>query len=116
LIFCNFEKILALTVTVFNIFTHFVIADRVKILKRKVFKFVFDTLDTESMGKRCIDVHGLKRDGTLTAFALGGKRAHIVKPVGKLNENYAYVLGHGKEHFAKVLNAFILFVFKVDIR
>ncbi len=55
------------------------------------------------MCKRRIDFHRLKR--LVTAFLLGHDldRAHIVQPVGQLDDDDPHILRHSQQHLSDVL-------------
>ena len=68
------------------------------------------------MRKRCIDMHGFKRNGTLPALAFRIKSSHVVQTVGKLYKDNTDILGHSKKHLSEVFYALVFFVFKMYIR
>ena len=112
---CILQKIAVFAVAVLNVLFDLFVADRVEVLQRQIFKLALDFLNTETVGKRCVDVHGLERDAALFCVGLCREGAHIVQTVGKLDEDDADVFGHGKKHLAQVLDAFLFAVFKVNI-
>ena len=68
------------------------VAYGVEIAESKVFELALDLLDTESVRKRRIDVHRLKRYRALFFIGLCRKGTHIVKSVGKLDEDNSDIL------------------------
>ena len=59
------------------------------------------------MSQRSVYLHSLKGFGALLFLGLIGHGAHIVQPVGDLDENDTDVLGHGKEHLAHILHLLV---------
>ncbi len=47
-----------------------------------------------------VDVEGLLRGALLLPLRHGGDGPHVVQPVGQLDEQDPWVLGHGDEHLA----------------
>ena len=92
----------------FDVLAYLLISDRVKIFESQHFKLLLDTLHTETVRKRCIHMHGLKRDGALFFRRAVVQSAHIMQPVGKFYEYDAQILAHGKKHFAQVFDRLIL--------
>ena len=45
-----------------------------------------------------------------------GDRAHVVQPIGQLDEDHAHVLGHGQEHLADVLGLPLLVAMRAELR
>jgi hypothetical protein len=72
-------------------------------LKRQVLQFVAHRLHAHAPGQRRVDVDGLLGN----ALALVGRhvveRAHVVQPVGELDQQHPDVLGHRDEELAQVL-------------
>ncbi len=52
------------------------------------------------MGQRRVDVEGLLGGAPLLPLGHDGERAHVVQPVGQLDEQDPPVVRHGDEHFA----------------
>ena len=88
---------------------YLVVAGRVEVLEREVFKLPFRALHTETVRDGGVYLHRFKRFYALLFGGLIGHRAHVVQTVGNLDENDADVLGHGHEHLAQVLHLFVLF-------
>ena len=76
---------------------------------------MLDLLDTQTVCKRCKDLHSLKSGDTSLVFGLCIKGTHIVESVAQLDEDHADILGHGKEHLAQVLHLLLLLVGKGNL-
>ena len=80
------------------------VTDGVEIFERQILKLPLDALHTEAVGNGGVDLHRFKRLLALLFRRLILHGAHVVRAVGKLDENDADVLGHGHEHLAQVLH------------
>jgi hypothetical protein len=75
---------------------------REKIHERNIFKLRLNPIDTETTGKGGINVEGFLGYLDLLVFALELKGAHVMEPVAQLDQDNAYVIGHGKNHLSDV--------------
>ncbi len=66
----------------------------------QVLQLLFDLLHPEPVGQRCIDVQRLLGDAPLLLARHGCDRAHVVQPVGELDDQDPQVLGHRHQHLA----------------
>ena len=57
-------------------------------------------LHAQAVGQRRVDVEGLLGRAALLPLGHHGQRAHVVQPVGQLDQQHAPVVGHGHEHLA----------------
>ncbi len=73
---------------------------RVQHREREVFELPLDVLHAEAVRERRVDVERLLRDALLLRLRERGDRAHVVQPVGELDEQDAHVLRHRDEHLA----------------
>ena len=69
--------------------------------ERQVLELPLHVLDAEPVGQGGVDVERLLGDAALLALGEGGDRAHVVEPVGQLDQQDADVLGHGHQHLAQ---------------
>ena len=92
-----------------------VIALPVQVEEAQVFELILDGTDTEPVGNRGIDIHGLGSDPLLGSFALVLQGPHVMQPVSQLDQNDADVLGHGNKQFA-VIGRLVLRVILAFIR
>jgi hypothetical protein len=72
-------------------------------LKDELLELVLDLAHPEAVGDRRVDVERLL--GDLDAPLLGQvvERAHVVEPIGELDEDDADVVHHRQQHLAEVL-------------
>ena len=80
----------------------------VEIAQREILQLPLDGVHAQPMGQRRVDVQRLPGDGNLPFGLLELQRAHVVQPVGQLDEHHADVLGHGQEHLAQRLGLRLL--------
>ncbi len=98
-----------------NVLADFRMSDRVQILQAQIFQFGFNLLHTQSVGKRCINMHGFQGGQTPLRFRFGTQRAHVVQSVAELNENNANVLGHCQKHLPQTFDMCLFLVFNMQI-
>ena len=68
--------------------------------EREVLELPLHVLDAEPVRERRVDVERLLRDALLLRLGQRRDRAHVVQPVGELDEQDAHVLRHRHEHLA----------------
>jgi len=85
------------------------VAHRVQILQAEILQLPLHLLHTQPVGDGRIDLHGLEGFLLLLLRRLVLHGAHVVEPVGYLDEDHPDVLGHGHEHLAQVLHLLLLF-------
>ncbi len=76
------------------------VALRVQRGEGQVLELPAHLLHAEAMGQRRVDVEGLLGRAPLLPFGHDGERAHVVQPVGQLDQQDPPVVGHGDEHLA----------------
>ena len=76
------------------------VALRVQHREREVFELPLHVLDAEAVRERRVDVERLLRDALLLRLRQRRDRAHVVQPVGELDQQDADVLRHRDEHLA----------------
>ena len=75
----------------------------------------FESIDTEAVGDRCIDVERFSGD---TLLLVSGHRAeclHVVQTVGKLDEDDANVFDHREHHFPKAFGLSLCLTAKLNL-
>ena len=112
---CLVYKVTIFTEFSFYICAYFLISYGIKIRKRKIFKFLLDSLHTEPVCKRSVNMHCFKRYRASLVLRLSIECTHIVQAVGKLYKYYPHVFCHCKKHLAKALHMCVLFVFDTDL-
>ena len=81
---------------------------RLQDLEGEVLQLPLDLPDAQALGQRGVDLLRLAGDADLLLVRQGAQRAHVVEPVGELDEDDADVLRHGQEHLADVLGLLLL--------
>ena len=77
-------------------------------LEGQVLELPLHLPDPEPLGQGGVDLHRLAGDALLLVGRQGRQRAHVVEPVGELDEDDPDVLGHGQEHLPDVLGLLLL--------
>ena len=68
-----------------------------------VLQFALDGVEAEAVGEGDVEVRGLGGDFELLFRRHRVEGAHIVQPVGELDEDHAHILRHGEEDLLEVL-------------
>ena len=76
------------------------VALRVQRGEREVLELLLDLLHPEPVRQRGVDVERLLGDALLLLERHRGDRAHVVQPVGELDDEHPQVLGHRHQHLA----------------
>ena len=79
-----------------------------QVLEGDVLQLPLDLLHTQAVRQRRVNIHGLPAFFQLLFRGLVLHGAHIVKPVGDLDEHHPDVLGHGHEHLAQIFHLGLL--------
>ena len=80
----------------------------IEVKKTQVLKFLGPGTHPQPVGNRGKDIEGLCGD-PLALFGFQRiKRAHIVQPVGKFDQNDPDILGHCQQHLAEILRLCVL--------
>ena len=79
-----------------------------QVLEGDILQLPLDLLHTQAVRQRRVNIHGLPAFFQLLFRGLVLHGAHIVKPVGDLDEHHPDVLGHGHEHLAQVFHLSLL--------
>ncbi len=85
-----------------DLFGEFLVGLGFKVAKTEVFQFTFEPADTESVGKRRINIESFPGDAFLLFNRLVRQGPHIVDPVSQLDQNNADIPCHGDKHLAEV--------------
>jgi hypothetical protein len=78
-----------------------VVAHRVQVAKGQVLQFAVQAMQPQPVGDGGVDFEGFVGDAYLAVPADGVQRAHVVQPVGQLDEDDAHVARHGQQHLAE---------------
>ena len=84
--------------------------------QRNILKFMLKDIHTETVCQRCINLDRLLCLFNLFIRRLEFDRTHIVQTVCKLNDNYADIRSHRKEHLAEILCLRFFLGFKIQFR
>ena len=85
-----------------------VVGHRIQIFQGQVLQLPLDLLHTQAVGEGGVDLHGLEGFFLLLLRRLVLHGAHVVQPVGDLDEDDTDILAHGKEHLPEVLHLLLL--------
>ncbi len=77
-------------------------------LEAEVLELPLDLPDPEPLGQRRVDLHRLAGDALLLLGLEVAERAHVVQPVGELDQHDADVVRHREEHLPDVLGLLLL--------
>ncbi len=74
---------------------------RLQEMEGQVFEFPFHLPDTQAVGERGEDIHGLLGDTALLLRIQILERAHVVQAVGQFDHDHFGLFGHGQEGLAQ---------------
>ncbi len=77
-------------------------------LEGEILELPLDLPDAEPLGQRRVDLHRLAGDALLLLDRQPVERAHVVEPVGELDQDDPDVLGHRQQHLPDVLGLLLL--------
>jgi hypothetical protein len=87
---------------------------RMEGLEGEVLELGLERVDAEPVRERRVDLERLARLLHLLLTAPVLDRAHVVQPVGELDQDHAHVVGHGDDHLAVVLRLGVLAALEAD--
>ncbi len=67
------------------------------------------------MSQGGVDVQRLARDGLLAVGLQVLQGAHIVQPVGQLDQHHPHIRDHGQQHLAHVFGLAVLAIGELDL-
>ena len=73
---------------------------RVQRGERQIFQLLLQLLHAQPMGQRCIDLERFVCDALLLFAGHRGDGAHVVQPVGQLDDEHTQVASHRHQHLA----------------
>ena len=88
---------------------------RVDVFEAQVLQLGLDGVDAQPVRQRRVNIQRLVGNGLLPVLRLKAQGAHIVQPVGQLDDHHADVLGHGQNHLAQAFGLLLLPVGKVQL-
>ncbi len=80
-----------------------VVGLRVDLAERQIFELLAHFVHAHAAGERRIDVEGLLGDTAARCRRHVIEGAHVVQPVGELDQQHAHVVGNGEQQLAQVL-------------
>ena len=90
---------------------------RFQLAKRQRLHFVHELIHADPLGKRRINIHCFLGDPPpLGRVADEMQRAHIVQPVGQLDEQHADVVGHRQQELAQIFGRAFILGLRFDFR
>ena len=81
----------------------------------QLLQLVADFLDAHAAGERRIDVHRLLGDEAPLLGLHVLKRAHVVQPVGELDEQHAHIARYGDQELPEILGLLRLLGGKIEL-
>jgi hypothetical protein len=87
---------------------YLLVAPRVQGGKREVLELPLERVDPEPVGQRSVDLQRLRGLGKLGLALEVGERAHVVEPVGELDDDDAHVPAHRHDHLPQGLRLGVL--------
>ncbi len=79
-----------------------------QVVEAEVLELVVERVEAQAVGDRRVDVERLARDAFLLLGLDRFERAHVVQPVGELDEDDAHVARHREQHLPEVLGLRVL--------
>ena len=84
------------------------VADRIGIAEGQILQFAAHLAHAQAVSQRRVNVQRLAGDGLAALRLQMLQGAHIVQPVGQLDQHHAHVGDHGQQHLAHVLRLPVL--------
>ena len=109
------QKLLALDAPRLHRRRHLLVAHRIGVAEGQVLQLAAHLAHAQPVRQRRVDVQGLARNRLLPVRLQVLQRAHVVQPVGQLDQHHAHVGHHGQQHLAHVLRLAVLAVGKLDL-
>ncbi len=108
------QELLALDAPGFNGCSDLLIAHRIGVAEGQVFQFAAHFAHAQPVSQRRVNVERLAGDGLLAVGLQMLERAHVVQPVGQLDEHHAHIRDHGQQHLAHVFCLAVLAIGELD--
>ena len=109
------QKLLAFDAPRFDGGRHLLVAHWVGVSEGKILEFAAHLAHAQPMRERRIDVLRLARNRFLPVRLQVFQGAHVVQPVGQLDEHYAHIGHHGQQHLAYILGLAVFAIGKLDL-
>ena len=82
--------------------------------ERELLQLVVERVEPQAVGDRRVDLHRLARDAAALRGRHRAEGAHVVQPVGELDQHDAHIARHREQHLAEVLGLRILGRLELD--
>ena len=87
-----------------------------QLLERQPLHLVHDLVHPDPLGERGVDIHRLLGDAAALVLARHVvERAHVVEPVGELDEQHANVVAQREQELAQVLRGALILRLRLDL-
>ena len=113
-IFHAAQKLLAFDAPRFDGRRDLLVADRVGVAESQIFKLAAHLAHAQPMSQRRVDLQCLPRDSFLALRPEVFQGAHIVQPVGQLDQHHAHIGDHGQQHLAHIFRLAVLAIGKLN--
>ncbi len=90
------------------------VARREEMPERELLQLLKETVQPEAIGDGRVDVDRLAGDACALLRLHHVERAHVVQPVGELDEDHADIACHREQHLAEVLRLLVFLAFEFD--
>jgi hypothetical protein len=81
----------------------------------QLLQLAIQVVEAEPVGDRRVDLQRLAGDAAALVGAHRVQRAHVVQPVGQLDEDHAHVARHRQQHLAEVFGLRVLDRLELDL-
>jgi hypothetical protein len=85
------------------------------VAEREVFELLVDAVQSEPVSDRRVDLDGLARDAATLDRLDRAQGAHVVEPIGKLDQDDAHIARHREQHLAEVLGLRFFLGLELDL-
>jgi hypothetical protein len=109
------QELLALSAAGFNGCRNLFVTDGVNIAEGQILQLAAHLSHAQPMSQGSVDVHGLAGNGQLALRLQIFQGAHVVQPVGQLDQHHAHIRNHGQQHLAHVFGLAVLAIGELDL-
>ena len=88
---------------------------RIEVREAQVLQLAIRIVQPEPVGDRRVDVERFARHAAALLGRHRAQRAHVVQPVGELDQDHAHVARHREQHLAEVFRLRFLAIAKLDL-
>ena len=109
------QELFALDAPRFDGRGNLLVAHRIGVAEGQVFKLAAHLAHAQPVRQRSVDVQRFAGDGLLPLRFQVLQGAHVVQPVGQLDQHHAHVGHHGQQHLAHIFCLAVFAVGKLDL-